>query len=142
MNRTLGLTVVPLAVLMTALGCNTAPGGTFVEVKTLDESDVQIDRHDKPVLVEFHKAGCPACMLLQGTMDELSREYGDHVSFVKVDRERGREVRYRIAIYGYPTVLLYVKGAKRANWRNERSIAVYREAIDAALAELAEPASP
>ncbi len=129
--------VLATAALMTP-GCQSE----FIEVTTLDAFESHVRQSEQPTVVEFYKNGCPACFFLEGTMTTLSNEYKDHVTFLKVERTKGAEVRYTHAIHAYPTVLLFVDGVERANWRNEGNIDIYRAAIDAALEEMAARTTP
>jgi len=39
----------------------------------------------KPVLVDFYQTGCAPCQVMDGIMNELSREYGTSAHVVKAD---------------------------------------------------------
>ena len=129
------------ALASAAVGCG-APGGAFVAARTPAEFDAHLAETTRPVMVEFYKSGCPACGLLAPTMSELSTEYADRAAFVKVERSHLVAQRQRYGVSGYPTVLLFIRGKERARWVNQGSKAVYREALDAAIAETSGTTAP
>jgi len=122
------------AALVVAGGCG-APGGQFRELTEVGSYARVLGRSDTPVLVEFYKSGCPACMGVAPMLAELSDEYADQAAFLAVERGRGADIRRRYDIRAYPTVIVFVEGRERARLVNERSTDVYREALDAAIAE-------
>ena len=126
-----------LVLVACGAGCQAGASGEFVDVATEAQFDQTVLEDDRPVLVEFYRDRCMRCMMLAGTLSDLSREYGDRVGFYKVERTSGTLLRYRYGVGSYPSVILFVKGRERARWVAEGSKAVYRQAIEAALAELA-----
>jgi len=128
---------VLILALCLACGCG-APGGAFRAAKTVEQFDQAVADPRQPVLLEFYKAGCPACILLAPTLAELSIEYDGRAAFVTVERSQVAERRRQYGIRGYPTVLLFLRGQERARWVNEGSKDVYRKALDVALVELSD----
>ena len=134
--------VLVVSALCLAPGCG-EPGGKFQAATTAGQFDQALADPGQPVLLEFYKFGCPACMLLAPTLAELSAEYAGRAAFVKVERSQVADRRRQYGIRGYPTVLLFVRGQERARWVNQGSKDVYRKALDAALVELSsQPGSP
>ena len=117
-------------------GCQAGASGQFVEIATEPQFNQTVLEENRPVLVEFYRDRCVRCMMLAGTLSDLSKEYGERVGFYKVERTSGTLLRYRYGVGSYPSVLLFVNGKERARWVAEGSKAVYRQAIEAALTEL------
>ena len=128
-----GLRVFMLIALATLVGCRAGAGGQFVEVTSEKQFTREVLEESRPVLVEFYRDGCVRCMMLGGTLGSLSKEYGDEVVFVKLERTFGKPMRYWYGIGSYPTVILFLNGEPKANWVNEGSRSAYRQGIDAAL---------
>ncbi|MHC4984538.1 MAG: thioredoxin family protein [Planctomycetota bacterium] len=128
--------LVGLALVACGAGCQAGASGQFVDVADEQHFDQTVLEDDRPVLVEFYRDGCIRCVMLAGTLSDLSNEYGDRVGFYKVERTSGTLLRYRYGVGSYPSVILFVNGKERARWVAEGSKAVYRQAIEAAFVEL------
>ena len=124
------LLVLP-AVIFISLGC---AGGKLTAVKSESEFQHLVLNADKPALVDFYKAGCPACAMLDPTMDKLAEKYTGRVTFAKVERSE-KSIRQRYEIYSYPTVILFVGGTEHQRWTSEFSQAEYERTLDQVLAE-------
>ena len=81
-------------------------------------------------------------MLASGPLTSVSNEYAGKAVFLKLEREGTRTVRFRYGIGAYPTVILLIKGKERARWVQQDDKAHYREALDAAIAEMSVRALP
>jgi thioredoxin 1 len=96
----------------------------------------QVLQAPKPVLVEFYKAGCPTCGLLEPTLDQLADEYAGQLAFVSFELMTPYfavtcpEVQKRQRIAYYPTIILYVNGVERKRWILDYSINNYRVALN------------
>lgn len=74
-------------------------------VSSLAEID-QLTRTGKPVLVDFYQVGCAPCQVMDGIMNELSREYGSSAHIVKADIANMPDAMYRYKIRSTPTLVL------------------------------------
>ena len=124
-----------LAALVLCAGCGSGAGGRFVALTSEAAFEEEVLRAQQPVLFEFHRAGCMACASIGPTLARVSEEFADRARFVKVERSRAGNLRYRYAVGAYPTVILFLGGRQRARWVAEPSGRAYREALDAALRE-------
>jgi thiol-disulfide isomerase/thioredoxin len=111
-----------------------------------DEQDfrTKVVQSDKPVLVDFYKAGgCPTCEFLVPVMDKLAEEYGDRVSFTRfaimqpyfVVTSAAIQNQYHIGLF--PTVVLVVHGKEKQRWSLDYNADDYRRALDAVLSKAA-----
>ena len=132
------LRVVMLIAVTALIGCQAGAGGQFMEVTSEKQFAGAVLEETRPVVVEFYRDGCMRCMMLRGTLTGLSKEYGDQVVFVKLERTFGKPMRYWYGIGSYPTVILFLNGEAKAHWVNEGSRSVYRKGIDAALKAIRE----
>lgn len=77
----------------------------------------------KPVLVDFYQVGCAPCQVMDGIMNELSREYGESAHVVKADITQMPEAMDRFKIRSTPTMILLASAPskKRKKTRNGQS---------------------
>ncbi|APT85744.1 thioredoxin [Corynebacterium aquilae] len=71
---------------------------------------------DKPVLVDFWAEWCGPCKKLSPVIDEVAEEMGDDAVVVKVNVDEQRELGAMFQIMSIPTVLIFNKGQKVADF--------------------------
>ena len=135
-----GLWVAVGLALAACAGCSAGAGGQFVQAQTAGEFDRQLAAPGRPVMAEFYRNGCIACMMSSGSLTTVSNEYAGRAVFLKLEREGTRTVRFRYGIGAYPTVILFINGKERARWVQQNDKAPFREALDAAIAEMSRQA--
>ncbi|WP_040159301.1 thioredoxin [Nigerium massiliense] len=70
----------------------------------------QVLKADKPVLVDYWADWCAPCRQLSPIIDELAKEYGDKVTFLKLDTNANPEMPTRYGVMGLPTLQVFVNG--------------------------------
>jgi thioredoxin 1 len=70
----------------------------------------EVESSAKPVLVDFWAEWCPPCRLLAPTFERLAANYGDEISFAKVNVDELPEVASQYGIRSIPTLLLLRAG--------------------------------
>ena len=62
------------------------------------------------VALDFYSTGCPPCEALEPKFEGLAELYGDDVKFVKIFRQKNRELAESLGVKGSPTVIFYQNG--------------------------------
>jgi thioredoxin reductase (NADPH) len=62
------------------------------------------------VAVDFYSTECPPCEALAPKFDSLAELYGTDIKFVKIFRQKNRELADQLGVKGSPTVLFYDNG--------------------------------
>ena len=70
----------------------------------------EVVKSTKPVLVDYWADWCAPCKQLSPVLDELARDYGDKVSFVKLDTNANTATPINYGVLGLPTLQLFVGG--------------------------------
>jgi thioredoxin 1 len=96
-----------------------------VRVSTLGEIET-LAASGKPVLVDFYQNGCAPCQVMDGIMNELSREYGESAHIVKADITRMPDAQYKFKVRSTPTMVLLASAPPKKSKKttNGRSHAV------------------
>jgi len=61
-------------------------------------------------VVDFWAPWCMPCRMIAPVIDELKREYGDRVNFVKVNTDESHRVASQYGIMSIPTLLFFKNG--------------------------------
>ena len=90
------------------------------KIHTMAEID-QLAESGKPVLIDFYQVGCSPCQVMDGIMNELSREYGESAHIVKADIAGMPDAMQKFKIRSTPTmVLLATARPKKAKKNRNR----------------------
>jgi thioredoxin 1 len=110
------LTCAVLALLAT--GC---AASNIHEIKDIEDfQNVLIS--ETPVMVDFYKGGCPTCVALEPTLNELAAEYKGKIIFARFKlmepyfKVTSEELRKKYDVAYYPTEVLFVKGEEKKRW--------------------------
>lgn len=70
----------------------------------------QVLKSSKPVVVDYWADWCAPCKQLSPIIDELAAEYGDKITFVKLDTNSSTQVPIEQGVLGLPTIQVFVGG--------------------------------
>jgi len=62
------------------------------------------------VVVDFYSTECPPCEALASKFEELSNLYGKDIKFLKIYRQKNRELAEQLGVKSSPTLIFYVDG--------------------------------
>ena len=83
--------------------------GSVAEVTDATFDEVVL-KSPKPVLVDYWANWCSPCKQIAPIIEELAGEYGDQITFVKLDTNDNPQVPAQQGIMGLPTLQLFVDG--------------------------------
>lgn len=81
-----------------------------VEEVTDATFEQQVLKSDKPVLVDYWADWCAPCSQLSPIIDELAKEHGEKVTFLKLDTNANPDTPVKYGVLGLPTLQVFVNG--------------------------------
>ena len=70
----------------------------------------EVLKSTKPVLVDYWADWCAPCKQIAPIIEELDREYGDKITFLKLDTNDNPNIPMQYGIMSIPTLQLFVNG--------------------------------
>ncbi|OGQ84947.1 MAG: thioredoxin [Desulfobacula sp. RIFOXYA12_FULL_46_16] len=67
-------------------------------------------KSDKPVMVDFWAPWCGPCKAIAPTIDALEKEFGDKMSFVKVNVDENPISPSKYGVQAIPTLIFFKNG--------------------------------
>ncbi len=78
------------------------------EIRTVD-FDAEVLQAGKVVL-DFYSTECPPCEALEPKFKSLAKIYGKDIKFLKIYRQKNRDLAERLGVFGSPTLLFFDHG--------------------------------
>jgi thioredoxin reductase (NADPH) len=79
---------------------------TYIDHNQYDELVLNGDK----VIVDFYSDECPPCEALAPKFESLAELYGQDIKFIKIFRQKNRELAETLGVKSSPTVLFYNQG--------------------------------
>jgi thioredoxin 1 len=77
---------------------------------TVDNFDEIVLKSSKPVLVDFWAEWCGPCRAVGPILDEISNEYGDKLTIVKLNTDEESALAIKYGVTSIPMLNVYVNG--------------------------------
>lgn len=75
-----------------------------------DSFEQNVLKSSQPVVVYFYSEDCPPCIALEAIFVRMAQNYGEHMRFVKIFRQRNRELAESYNVKSSPTLLFFRSG--------------------------------
>ena len=72
--------------------------------------DELIQKHDKPVLVDFWAEWCGPCKMVSPVLQKLASEWKGRVTIIKINTEEKPQIAGKFGINSIPTLILFKNG--------------------------------
>ena len=75
-----------------------------------DSFEEKVLKSDKPVMVDFWAPWCGPCKAIAPTVDALEKEYGDKMTFAKVNVDENPISPSKYGVQAIPTLIFFKNG--------------------------------
>lgn len=87
-------------------------------------------KSSKPVLIDYWADWCAPCKQLSPIIDELARDHGDKVTFLKMDTNTSTQVPTQQGVLGLPTIQVFVGGEVVKSFTGAKPKSVLLKALE------------
>lgn len=99
-------------------------------ILTDENFEIEIQKAEKPVLVDFYAFWCAPCSFLTPVLERIAREYEEKIIFAKVNLDAAPRIGQKYGVERIPTVLLFKEGRPLSGFVGIRPEEAIREWLD------------
>ena len=82
----------------------------MVIVLKSDNFEVEVEKSDKPVIIDAFAQWCGPCQMIAPIFEELSKELGDKYKFAKLNVDEERDLAIKFGVSSIPTFVFIKEG--------------------------------
>lgn len=90
----------------------------------------EVASNNVPVVVDFWAPWCGPCKMLGPVLEDLEKEYGEKVKFIKVNVDNNPVVSQKFRVSSIPTVMVFKNGETADTMVGFRPKASIKELVD------------
>jgi len=90
----------------------------------------EIKKSEKPVLVDFFTEWCPPCSLLAPILENVGKDFGDRMEFLKINLDAIPMTAQKLGIDKIPTVIVFKNGEVATGFVGLRPEVAIREWLE------------
>src|SRR5215469_16112572 len=82
----------------------------MIKTVTKDTFEGTVLKSDKPVLVDLWATWCGPCKAMEGTIEEVAREFEGKMDIAKLNVDENPELAQKLDVMSIPTMMVFKNG--------------------------------
>ncbi len=103
------------------------------EITSSEQFQQEVLNSANPVFVDFWAEWCDPCRSVSPVVEDLSKEYGDKIDFVKINVDDNGEIAQKFNVLSIPTLAIFKDGEVVAQKVGAATKESFKTMIDSSL---------